>query len=87
MSRWVYVRTILDKYRGTSFHLLVTAAAAGSVPGREIANREELISVLRRAELEKLMAGIDDAQARGEVFCSGPVEISQEQEDRLLGRG
>lgn len=87
MTRWIYVRTLMDKYRGPSFHLVVTGETGGSVPGREIPDREELVRVLGRARLGSLLAGIDEAQARGEVFASGPLEITEEQENVLLGRG
>ncbi len=86
MTRWVYVRAIVDEYPDANFYLSVAAGTAGSVPSREIGNREHLKRVFRRAALEKLIAGVDEAQARGEVFRSGPLEITQEQEDTLLGR-
>ena len=87
MTRWIYVRTLVDKYRGPRFHLSVTGDASGFVPGREIPDREELVRVLGRAGLERLLAGVEDAQGKGEVFCSGPLAITEEQEDQLLGRG
>lgn len=86
MTRWIYVRTMVDKYRGPSFYVVVTGVAGGSVPGREIPDREELVRVLGRAGLERLVAAIEEAHARSEVFSSGPLVISEEQENLLLGR-
>lgn len=86
MTRGIYVRVLGDKYRGPSFHLSVTADSGGAVPGQVINDREDLMRVFRSAALERLMAGVDDAQARGEVFCSGPLEISLELDAVLLRR-
>ena len=32
MTRWIYVRKVLDKYREASFHLSVTADSGGAAP-------------------------------------------------------
>jgi hypothetical protein len=86
MTKWINVRPLTDKYSGASFHLSVTGDTSGAAPGCVIENHDELAAIFGRAGIEKLIPAVDEAHSKREVFCSGPLDMTHDQEDILLGR-
>ena len=85
MNRWVFVRPLLDKYKGMTFSISVTANSGGPVEHRVIENRDALVKLFQRASVEKLIVGVDDAVSKNQQYDSGPISITREQEDILTG--
>lgn len=86
MTRWIYLRPLADNFTGHGFHLSLTGDTGGAVPGRVIESRDELDLLLRRAGLERLINAAHSELSKGQIYNSGPLDLTPAQELILMPR-